>query len=166
MTEQATNGELFNLAIAAEEAAEELYRGLEAKFAQHPDVAAFWRQYAAEEAAHAHWLARIRDALSPEQLAAPADSQILGEALKASGFSVGSALKGIENLEDAYQLVSEIENEEINAVFEFLIEGFSTIPEAQSFLRAQLRDHINRIMIEFPERFGDVVVRLAVRAVK
>lgn len=166
MTEQATNAELFDLAIAAEEAAEELYRSLEARFAKHPDVAAFWRQYAAEEAAHAHWLARIRDALSPEQLTAQADPPILRKALKASGFSVESALQRIENLEDAYRLVSEIENEETNAVFEFLIESFSAIPEAQSFLRAQLRDHIGRIMVEFPERFGDAGARRAIRAAK
>ena len=166
MTDQVTNGGLFELAIAAEEAAEELYRRLEAGFAHHEDAAAFWRLYAAEEAAHAHWLVRIRDILSPEQLAAPADPQILMSARKALDFSVDSALKGSENLEEAYQLVSEIENSETNAVFEFLIGGFSTIPEVQSFLRAQLRDHIGRIMVEFPERFGDIGARRAIRAAK
>jgi rubrerythrin len=166
MADQATNGELFDLAIAAEETAEELYRGLEARFAHHEDAAAFWRLYAAEEAAHAHWLARIRDALSPEQLAAPADPQILESVRKALGISVENALKGIGNLEDAYQLVSEIENSETNAVFEFLIAGFSAVPEVQSFLRVQLRDHIGRIMIEFPERFGNTGARRAIRAAK
>jgi rubrerythrin len=163
MMEQTTNSELFDLAIAAEETAEELYRRLEAMFAHHEDAAAFWRLYAAEEAAHAHWLARIRDILRPEQLAAPADPQILKGARKALQVSVENALQEIENLEDAYQLVSEIENAETNAVFEFLIAGFSAIPEAQSFLRAQLRDHIGRIMVEFPERFGDAAMRRAIK---
>ncbi len=73
-------------------------------------------------------------------------------------------MKGIENLEDAYQLVSEIENAEINTVFEFLIDSFSTSPESQSFLRAQLRDHIGHIMVEFPQRFGDASARRAIKA--
>ncbi|OQY21229.1 MAG: hypothetical protein B6I35_08850 [Anaerolineaceae bacterium 4572_32.2] len=44
-----TVAELFEMAIGAEKAAEELYHGLAAKFAHHPEVADFWKEYAAEE---------------------------------------------------------------------------------------------------------------------
>lgn len=162
--EQATNAELFDLAIAAEEAAEELYRHLEARFAPHKDVAAFWRLYAAEEAAHAHWLTRIRNGLTPEQLAASANPQMLRAARRGLGVSVEDAVKRIENLENAYQLASEAENSEFNVIFEFLAENFVGDPEVQSFLRAQLRDHISHIMTEFPRRFGDTAIRQAIKA--
>ncbi len=46
MSDKATIAELFELAIGAEKIAETLYRGLEAKFAHHPEIADFWCFYA------------------------------------------------------------------------------------------------------------------------
>jgi rubrerythrin len=163
MPNEATVNELFELAIAAEEAAEELYRGLQAKFAPHPDVARFWREYAAEEAAHARWLERIRGKLNPEQLSAPADSQMVSDVRKILRFSIENALKGIKNLEEACQLVSEVESSETNAIFEFLITDFATDEQAQSFIRAQLKDHITKISTGFPPRFRSAASRLAIK---
>ena len=77
MSNKSTLARLFELAIAAEKAAEELYRGLEAKFAHHEDVADFWREYAGEEVMHAAWLERLRDSLAPERLSAPADPDVM-----------------------------------------------------------------------------------------
>ena len=129
MPNKATVSELFELAIAAEKAAEELYRRLEKKFAHHQEVADFWRKYAAEEVGHAHWLERLRDALNPDQLSAPADPFVLKDAHKVLQFSVENRLNDIKNLEDAYQLVNELENSETNAIFEFLITNFSSDEE-------------------------------------
>ena len=98
MPKDATVAELFDLAIRAEKAAEEMYRGLEAKFAHYPEVASFWRQYAAEEAGHATWLERLRERLSQEELSAPADSRALENARVVLGFSVKGALEEIKNL--------------------------------------------------------------------
>ncbi len=74
---------LFERAIAAERAAEALYRGLEAKFAAHEDVVAFWHSYAEDEVGHAKWLERFRDGLTPEELDAPADCIMLDNARRA-----------------------------------------------------------------------------------
>jgi rubrerythrin len=154
MAKTATVATLFELAIAAERAAEALYRGLEKKFAHHQPAADFWDSYAKEEDRHAHWLERARDRLSAEQLSAPADPNVLQQANKALKFSVEHALKGIRNLEDAYQLTSELENAETNAIFEFLINNFTTDEQTTAFLRAQLKGHVGQIMIEFPTQFN------------
>lgn len=164
MPNEATVDELFDLAIAAEKAAEELYRRLGARFAHHPDVADFWQKYAAEENGHAAWLQRIRDNLSAEQLAASADPRVLTAAHKALETSIETRLMGIGNLEDAYQLANELENSETNAVFEFLINDYAVAVQAQSFLRAQLKGHIGRLTNDFPARFPDPVARLAIKA--
>ena len=166
MSNKATVTELFELAIAAEKAAKELYNGLEAKFAHHQEVADFWGKYAAEEAGHAQWLEHLRDTSSPEQLSVPADPLILKDAHKILQFSVENSLKNIKNLEDAYQLVNELENSETNAVFEFLITNFSSDEETQSFLRSQLKDHIAKLMIKFPTQFKSATRRRAIETLE
>jgi len=159
-----TVAELFEMAIGAEKAAEELYHGLAAKFAHHPEVADFWKEYAAEEDGHAQWLERIRNGLSQDELAALADPTILQEARAALRVSVERELNQIQNLEDAYQLVGEIENAETNAVFDFLITHFSSDAKTQTFLRSQLKDHIAKLMVDFPTQFKGAEMRRMVKA--
>jgi hypothetical protein len=162
MANTETTAELFELAIAAEKAVEELYRGFGAKFAHHQDVATFWRKYADDEIEHIRWLEGVRDKSSREQLSAPADPSVLKDARKFLRFSPLHVLEGVTNLEDAYQLANESENSEINVVFEFIITNFSADESAGEFLRAQLKDHIGKLMTEFPARFSHPASRQAV----
>ncbi len=166
MPKDTTVAELFDLAIGAEKAAEEMYRGLETKFTHYPEIAGFWRQYAAEEAGHARWLERLRDRLGQEELSAPADSRALENARVVLEFSVKDALEEIENLQVAYQVANELESSETNTVFEFLITHFSYDEETQSFLKAQLREHIAKLTTKFPAQFKDAAMRLSVDALE
>jgi hypothetical protein len=142
MVQGTTVADLFALAIAAETSAAEFYRGLAAKFSEYGDVAEFWQRYVTDEISHARRLARLQGNLSVEQLAARADDEV-------------------QTLEDAYELVNDLENSETNAVFEFLISSFPTDPDVLSFLRTQLTDHVDRLVTAFPERFRDPGARLA-----
>ena len=159
-----TVDELFTLAIAAENAAKSLYIGLADKFAHYPDVVAFWRRYAAEETGHARWLDDMRTSLSDEQRAAPADVMVVARLHNVLEFSVPDALASINDLEEALQLVNELENSETNAIFEFLIEHFAADERTQQFLRSQLRDHIGNLMINFPIRFRSAAMRREIKA--
>ena len=159
-----TVGELFKLAIAAERAAEELYHRLAEKFDHRQKVADFWNKYAAEEAGHAKWLGQLRDRLSAEELSAPADPIKMQEARTALEFSVEQRLRGVQDLEEAYQLVNELENSETNAVFEFLINNFSADERTQMFLRSQLREHLARLAVEFPMKLGGRAWRQKIKA--
>jgi rubrerythrin len=164
MTNKSTVAELLELAIAAEKAAEKLYHALETRFAHHEDVAAFWRTYASEEAMHAEWLGKLRDSLAPDQLAAPADPGMLKEAHRALQVPVKRRLENVHNLEDAYQLVNDLENSETNAVFDFLITNFAEDTKTQAFLRSQLKDHIGKLAIDFPVQFKLASVRRQIKA--
>lgn len=146
--------QLFDLAIKAESLARDLYLGLARKFAGYPEVVKFWQQVAADEVYHAHKLREIRAATSPEQLAAPADPNVLIQARHIGHFSVEKALASIHDLEAAFNLVNDLENSEINTIFEFLITTFNHDATAVSFVLSQLRQHLNRFM-EFPNQFGD-----------
>jgi rubrerythrin len=161
---KATIAELIDLAISAEKAAEELYHGLEAKFAHHEDAAAFWREYAGEEAMHAAWLERLRDSLPPERLSVPADPSVLRDANQALQVPVERRLRDVHDLEDAYQSVNDLENSETNAVFDFLITNFAEDAKTQAFLRSQLRDHIGKLAIDFPIQFRLASVRREIKA--
>ena len=156
---------LVELAISLEKSAAEIYRWLELKFAHQQEVVDFWKRYAAEEDMHAQWLERLRDRLGPGKLSAPADPLMLKEARSILQSSAGK-LSRIKNLEDAYQLVNELENSETNAIFEFLISNFSEDEKTQRFLRAQLREHIARLMIDFPIQFSNASARREIKALE
>ncbi|MFN2283614.1 MAG: hypothetical protein ACK2UQ_04275, partial [Anaerolineae bacterium] len=128
---------------------------------EYSDVAEFWQRYVTDEIAHARWLARVQGNLSVEQLADRADPAMLENARHAANVSVEALLDDVHTLEDAYELVNDLENSEINAVFEFLISSFPTDPDVLTFLRTQLMDHINRLLTAFPERFRVPEARLA-----
>lgn len=164
MTQGTTVADLFALAIAAETSAAELYRGLAVRFAHYSDVAEFWQRYVTDEIAHARWLARMQGNVSVEQLTARADLAMLENARHAAGKSVQALLGQVRTLADAYELVNELEHSEINAVFEFLISSFPTDQEVLSFLRAQLSEHVERLVTAFPERFRNPGARLATMA--
>jgi rubrerythrin len=163
MSNPVTVDELFDMSIKAERTAEELYRRLQAKFGPQPDAARFWRDYAAAEAGHALRLEQIRNALSPEQLAAPADAETAAAAQRLLMFPVEKALQGIKDLEDAYQLANELESGETNVVFDFLISHFASDAQAQSLIRSQLRDHVAKISTGFPARFRSSASRMSVK---
>ena len=164
MTEHHTNKDLFALAIAAERTAKSLYQGLAAKFANHPDVAAFWNRYAEEEEGHALWLERLHNEVDTAKLSEPADVWTLEKLEHVQRFSVEDALNEIVTLEDAYQLVNDLENSEMNAVFEFLIDQFSSDSRTQAFLRSQIRSHVANLLIEFPTQFKSAVARRAIKS--
>jgi hypothetical protein len=164
MAPEATMNDLFELAIGLEQAAEALYQGLSAKFAHVPEVAEFWKEYAVEEAGHARWLVHIQRDLGEDKLSLPADPSLIGRARRLLGVSVVKQLAEVRNLEDAYQLANELENSETSTVFEFFIDSFSERQDTQSFLRAQLQHHVEKLMREFPQRYTGRASRLSVKA--
>lgn len=159
-----TVAKLFTMAITAERQTETLYQRLMDMFASYPDVVAFWQQYATEEAGHARWLINLRDRLTPEQLAEPADADMLKMANRVLDMSVDDLLAKVKNMDDAYQLVNELENSETNAVCEFLIDHFAADEKARAFLRSQLQGHVARLMTDLPAQFRGKSNRQSIQA--
>lgn len=153
MTQEATIGELLQVAIALEEAAQELYLGLEARFAHRQEVASFWSKYAEAEAGHARWLIGLRDDLSAQTRSEPCDPGMLKSGHRRLQASLNSMLQQVNDLEDAFQLADELENSEMNTIFEFMISEFSDSKETGSFLRSQLREHVAKLVTGFPVQY-------------
>ncbi len=146
-----TIGELFEYAIALEWAAETLYRQLEKMFVHYPEVALFWKHYADEEHGHATYLGRMKARMDANRLSQQADVTILQKVQPCLEKASPTRWANVQTLEDAYQLATELESSEINTIFEFMIENFSTNELAQSdLLRTQLSSHIARLDRGFP----------------
>jgi hypothetical protein len=164
--DKVTAAQAFEVAIAAEKAAEKLFRGLETKFARHEDVAAFWRQYALDEVQHAKWLEDLKARQTAEQLTSLVDAHTVELLQAVTSISVEKALLGVKNLEDAYQLVNDIENGETNAIFQFLLDNFEADEQMQVFLRAQLNKHIAKLSIDLPIQYKGALSRKAIQALE
>jgi len=161
-----TAAQVFDIAIDAERSAEKLFQGLEAKFTHHQDVAVLWKQYALDEAGHAKWLEDLRAKLTTEQLSRSVDAHTVGLLRAVTGFSVERALRGIKDLEDAYQLVNEVENGGTNAVFQFLLNNFEVDMQMREFLQAQLNKHIARLSLELPAQYRGILARRSIQALE
>ncbi len=155
---------MFQMAIGVERIAKELYLGLEQRFADYPNVARFWHKYANEEEGHATWLEQALSRLSPEQRTAEGDVAIVEKLHHLMHTSIEPLLSGVADLEDAFQLVNDLENSETNAIFEFLIENFADDNDTRLFLKNQLRGHVGNLLIEFPVEFRSAALRRGIRA--
>jgi hypothetical protein len=154
----------FGIAIAAENAAAALYRGLEAKFADHQDLATLWRHHEEDEKDHARWLAELCSRLGADHLARRVDNDTIPLLRAVQGISVEKALEGVGDLEDAWRLVNEIENGETNAVFQFLLNNFEMDLHLRGFLRNQIDQHVARLDAELPAQYRDCSARKRVLA--
>jgi hypothetical protein len=159
-----TLGDALKIAIAAENAAARLFHGLEMKFAAYEDVALFWRGYQTDELKHAEWLAALMAKTNPQQLTEPADAHTVELMQAVSGISIEKVLAGVHDLEDAYQLVTDVENGETNAIFQFLLNHFETDRSLREFIQNQLNKHIAKLALELPSQYKGIMARRAILA--
>jgi rubrerythrin len=157
-----TIDELFDVAIEAERTAARLYRALAGLFKEQPSVAAFWARYAAAEDQHAAWLIKTREGLSDARRRAPADPEIVENLDRVQRLRVDDLIAEMRTLDDAYQLASDLENSETNAIFGFIVDNFAEDADTQAFLQEQLRDHVRGLMFSFPKEFGTRPLRSVV----
>lgn len=161
MADTDTVTHLFTLATAAENAAEAMYLILAQRFAPYSEVARFWHEMAHEETVHARTLERLRERQASEVLDSPADPCMLQKAERNAHEDIIERARRVSDLEEAYQLAHAVENSEVNAVFELLLTTFPEDPASSKFLRAQLHEHVQRLMTSFPSAYSEVSTRRA-----
>ncbi len=165
MTTRPTIHDYFELAIQGENDLRQFYIGLAEKFTTTPNAQAFWQQMADDEAEHAQRLIDIRNTLNPEQLAAAADVRPYLDLKKAMASPPSEALKQVRNLQEAYELATELETGEFNAAFKFLVENFLWEGnESLSLILSKLELHIGKLT-SFINRFGSLDRRLQIEVV-
>lgn len=157
---------LLELAAQGERFFESFYKRVAARFSHHPEIEKFWLDYAADEAGHAQWIEHLIERVPAEILASPTDPQVLSDAEHALSVPMDNLLHSIRTLQDAFEVANELEHSETNAVIDFLFTHFSEDAEARTFLRAQLHEHIERLMIQFPRQHGTGTLRRGITALE
>ena len=156
--------ELFKLAIELEKYAEKFYLGLETKFADYPVLAVFWRLYAQEEARHARMLEDLASELFPLELAAPAPKEGLDNARQLLQTPVDTLLAQVTDLDQAYEIAFNLENSETNSLFHLLFQRYSVVKESEYAVTDLLREHIAKLVCDFPAPYNKKAERLSVLA--
>jgi rubrerythrin len=151
-------------AIQAEKTAEEVYLGLEQKFRGEPEIAAYWKQFAVDEANHAGWIHDLTANLSAGDLQKPVETQTEYLLYKVGLLASESVLSSIHNLGEAFDTATSLENGETNAIFCFLIDNFAVDQHIRDFLLAQLAQHIHRLTTNLPLPCRNIAARQEVKA--
>lgn len=135
--------DILQQAVQLEREAEALYRRWGEAFAAYPPVAFLWQEYAEEESRHACLLEDVLTRLPAAQRRQPADKG-MEEAIRRARAVLTRHSARPTTFGEALESASEIENSEINAVLELLVQHFA--PEiTQEMIHAQLREHIAKM---------------------
>ncbi|MCX7855664.1 MAG: hypothetical protein N2556_06780, partial [Anaerolineae bacterium] len=106
------------------------------------------------------FLEEVRAHLTPEQLQAPANPDIMQKLRGCLKFSPQDTLQGIRDLNDAYHYAHDLEHSEINAVLEFIINEY----HLDLALRARLVDHYLQTHVKRLLALGGVAWRQSIQA--
>jgi hypothetical protein len=146
MTETNTVASLFELVIAAEKAARDLYLAFSERFVTPPAVSDFWKSLAYDEQDHADLLEEVYAALSLEQREVPVDPDIMQKARALERYLPEDVLARAMTLKEAYWLAHDLENSEINALFDFILNAFIDDEAKQRFALMQLQNHVSKLV--------------------
>lgn len=155
MSQTITTSELINAAIAAENAARNIYLAFKQMFRHRPDIADFWQAMADDEEEHARVLARVHGLVPVEGLTYPVDASAASKAYQLQGIDIDSMLESVNNLNDAYQVAYTLESSEVNVVFNFLAINFLPAEESYKIISASISPHLLRLA-QFTRTFGDI----------
>jgi len=163
---QATVGDLLDLGIQLEAGVQRLYLEFATMFGNCPEVAAFWRVLAADEASHKNRLIQARSVLSGERLARAADARMVREAQRLLDVDLREGPEEVRNLDDAYELANDLESSETNTIFRFFLGELHPDVSVASILMRDLDVHVERLMTGFPAEYGTRMRRLAVKPIR
>jgi len=161
MSDNDTNATMFELSIDIAKHNQNLYHKLVEMFAPWPEVSDFWKGMERDEMYHTRTLEGIRGSLRPNQLLTPADPSILQKTKKVLNIPIEERVNSLDTLNDAYEMAHELENSEVNMIFEFLVKEFESSEETRKFALAEIDKHLEKL-IKFPETFGDIEWRKSI----
>jgi rubrerythrin len=163
---QATLADLLAVAIQLEAGAQRFYEGLARMFAHCPDVAEFWRRFAADETLHEKQLIDFRASMSVKRLSEPADAQLLEAGRKVLSVTLEERLSELQNLDDAWQMAHDLEVSETNTIFRFFMAEFSRDKRIVAAMMQHLDEHAERLMTGLPPQYATRAARAAVPAMR
>lgn len=156
--------EIFDIAIAAEQAAQQIYRGFMKKFGHVAAAAGLWQDLLNDEIYHEQELKRIFGRISQDQPLSDDETELLAKAKhEVETISVEALLKSVATLDDAYEIAYALEHSEVNAVFGFLVRRHTSSEDQYAFVMSLIGEHIARLE-HFSKTVGDSTWRQGIMA--
>ncbi len=159
--EKDTIEELFELSISAEREALAFYASLAEAYSAHDVAVRFFHDMHQDEEHHIDVLVRMRGSLSKEDLKKPVPHHAASLITSFLNFSAARSMAKINDLEDAYRMVVNLEFSEINKLHELLIDLFAPGEETRQKSFEMIKAHLYKIEV-FHDATGDTVARRGV----
>ena len=100
-----------------------------------------------DEEDHIQALKDIYNSLTSEQLISPMDSTMVDK-LKSVQILLDKYVKSsIKSLDDAYEISHDIENSELNSIFNFLTNKFTYSEKRKEFYLLVVKNHLRKITL-------------------
>lgn len=149
-----TIGLLFEHAIEIEHKAAHIYERLAKLFEHVPDMSDFWSDLVQDEMIHATTLQDVQKLLTPDQLSTRSNKKMWTDVTKIRHLLNEDLVGTIKTLNDAYELAHNLENSEVNAIFQFLTAEFVPSDTRRKFVVAEIAQHQKKLL-DFSSNFGD-----------
>ena len=156
-----TIAELFELSISAEREAQAFYASLAGAYSAHDVAVRFFHDMRQDEERHIDVLTRMRGSLSKEDIKKPVPPHAASLITAFLNFSATVSMANINDLEDAYRMVVNLEFSELNKLHELLIDLFAPGEETRRKSFEMIKAHLRKIEA-FHDATGDTVARRGV----
>lgn len=154
---------LFELSIANEYRAAQLYEKFSKLFAHVWRIKKSWRSMQSEEINHSITLHNVRASLSLTQLSATSTNEMTGSVNKTKSLLENYLARSINNLDEAYKCSEHIEFSEINSIFKFLSAELTPYAKHEEAIHHIMVKHTKKIS-DFSQNFGDQEWRKSIKS--
>lgn len=158
---ESTLSNLFECAIVNEMKAADIFAGLSEDYSHIPEIKEFWNEMHDDEIMHAEVLKKIHNELPPERLNEAADHFVCEYVERAYQLLVRISNDEPANLNEAYELVHELEFSELNEAYMILIKHRVGTETSKDFIKEEIKTHQKK-MVDFKDIYGDKKWRLGI----
>lgn len=155
----------LELAIAIENRSAELYKKFAELFRQHAQLASYWEKMEIDEQRHKSILQEVINDLDEND----ANKSIFEETAKRTTKLLtcinDDLSKVFGNLDDAYECAHELEEKEVEVIFDLLKEDSVSKYEGVHTLLKEDQEHLQKL-IDFGEKYGKAEWRKMVHVSK
>ena len=141
-----TIDETFFLAIDIEHQLSELYGSLSDLFSNDRIGATLFQDLKKDELKHYHDLNSIHESLSAQILSSDADEELQKIAGRTKNVLDQIDTKMVKNLDEALELVHQLEFSEVNETNRFLTSSFVSAEDRRDFILSEITVHQKRIL--------------------
>lgn len=155
----------LELAIAIENRSAELYRKFAGLFKHHSEIADYWVKMELDENRHRSILQQVMHEIDESDAKKTIDERKAENSSKLLSCIHDDLSKVFSNLDDAYECAHELEEKEVEVIFDLLKEESMNKYEGIHTLLKEDQEHLQKL-IDFGDTFGKMEWRKLINSSK